>query len=374
MRTPRPATVAWIVIATVVLVYAPMAFEYTARLFGGGPELWDRTFSAAVGNDHALGAGSIHHEQQGVYAEYRWVLLTHTTLGAVAIALAVFQLTKRSRRRPAVHRITGRVQAVLAVVAMLGAMAYLVLVGPRGTFDGPAFHLQLWALAIGTLGGTVLGVLAARQGQIAMHRVLMTYAFALLCTAPFLRVLYIVLGIAWPGVTQEVTNLAGGCIEAVWAPMAAILASRTFATSPRRDHLRALPGLALDSAVLIAAVLGGAALVAGHVAAFDGVNRVTLSALAAWGLGFALTAVNHRSATDAIATEEWRIHRAAMLVSLPVTGALWGAYRLAFTTEEAFFGALLTGPALALTLGLFVVTWRRRRPARVASTALPAGV
>lgn len=369
MRTPRPATVAWIIIATVVLAYAPMAFEYTARLFGGGPELWDHTFSAAVGSDHALGAGSIHHEQQGVYAEYRWVLLTHTTLGAVAIALAVFQLTKRSRRRPRVHRITGRIQATLAVVAMLGAMAYLVLVGPRGTFDGPAFHLQLWALAIGTLGGTVLGVLAARQGQIAMHRVLMTYAFALLCTAPFLRVLYIVLGMAWPDVTQEVTNLAGGCIEAVWAPMAAVLASRTFATSPRRDHLGALPGRALESSLLVAAVVGGGALVVGYAASFDGLDRVTLTALASWVLGFVLTVVNHRAATDAVAAEEWRIHRAAMLASAPVTVALWGAYGLAFTVEEAFFGALLTGPAVALTAGLFLVAWRRRRPARVASPA-----
>ena len=213
MRTPRLATVAWFVIATVVLVYAPMAFEYTARLFGGGPELWDHTFSAAVGSDHALGAGSIHHEQQGVYSAHRWVLLTHTSLGSIAIALAVFQLTNRSRRRPGAHRIVGRVQATLAVTAMLGAMTYLVLVGPRGTYDGPAFYLQLWGLAIGTLAGTVLGVLAARQRHIASHRVLMTYAFALLCTAPFLRVLYILLGMAWPGVTQEVTNLAGGAIE-----------------------------------------------------------------------------------------------------------------------------------------------------------------
>lgn len=370
MRTPRLATAAWIAIATVVLVYAPMAFEYTARLFGGGPELWDHTFSAAVGSEHALGAGSIHHEQQHVYTEYRWVLLTHTTLGAVAIALAVFQLSKRSRRRPGVHRITGRIQATLALVAMLGAMAYLVLVGPRDTFDGPAFHLQLWALAIGTLGGTVLGVAAARRGQIAMHRVLMTYAFALLCTAPFLRVLYLVLGAAWPGVTQEVTNLAGGCIEAVWAPMAAVLASRTFATSPRREHLRALPGRVLESSLVIAAMLGGAALVAGYLAAFDGIDRVTVSALVAWVLGLALTAVNHRAGDDAVAREEWRIHRAAILAGVPITVALWGAYGLAFTAEEAFFGALLTGPAAALTGGLFLVAWRRRRPARVGSPDL----
>ncbi|TCJ22065.1 DUF2306 domain-containing protein [Nocardioides jejuensis] len=369
MRTPRLATVAWFVIATVVLVYAPMAFEYTARLFGGGPELWDHTFSAAVGSDHALGAGSIHHEQQGVYSAHRWVLLMHTSLGSIAIALAVFQLTNRSRRRPGVHRIVGRVQATLAVTAMLGAMTYLVLVGPRGTYDGPAFYLQLWGLAIGTLAGTVLGVLAARQRHIASHRVLMTYAFALLCTAPFLRVLYILLGMAWPGVTQEVTNLAGGAIEAVWAPMAAILATRLMPVPRSRDVHAAITSK-LEPGALAAGVLGLASLVIGYAVSFDGLDRVTLSAIVANALGLALTTVNLRAAGDPVAREDWRIHHAAMLMGAPATAILWLLYRLPFTTGEAFYGALLTGPALTLSLGLVTVAWRRRRPARVAASAV----
>jgi uncharacterized membrane protein len=380
MRTPRLATVAWFAIATVVLLYAPMAFEFTARLFGGGPQLWDTTFAAAVGSERALGPGSIHHEQHAVYSEHRWIMLTHTTLGALAIALAVFQLTNRSRKRPAVHRITGRVQASLAVVAMIGAIAYLVLVGPEDTYDGPAFYLQLWALAIATLLGTVLGVAAARSGQISTHRVLMTYAFAMLCTAPFLRLLYIVLGIAWPDATQEVTNLAGGAIEAVWAPMAAILASRTFPTSRRRGHLTPLPGRSLEAFLAVAGLLGGAALIAGHLRAFDHLDRVTVTALVAWLLAVVLVWVNHRAAeaadpadpADVVAAEEWRIHRAAMAASLPITALLWGAYRLPFTIEEAYFGALLTGPAVALSLGLVLVAWRRRRPAGVTSAALAA--
>lgn len=365
MRTSRLATAAWIAVATIVLVYAPMAFEFTARLFGGGPELWDHTFSAAVGSGHALGPGSIHHEQQAVYADHRWVMLVHTTLGSLAIALAVFQLTNRSRRRLAVHRIVGRVQAVLTIVAMVGAMTFLVLVGPRGTYDGPAFYLQLWALAIGTLLGTVLGVVAAWRGHLATHRTLMVYAFALLCTAPFLRLLYIVLGIAWPDVTQEVTNLAGGAIEAVWAPMAAIIASRLAPVARRREHLPALPGRALDRAALVAFATGCVALAVGYTAAFDGLDRITITSLAAIGLGLLLTSLNLRAASgDQIAREEWRIHHVAMLTAPVATALLWLAYRLAFTTEEALYGALLTGPALTLSLGLLVVAWRRRSPAR----------
>lgn len=375
MHTPRLATAAWFAIATIVLLYAPMAFEFTARLFGGGPELWDHTFAAAVGSEHALGAGSIHHEQQEVYEAHRWVMLMHTTLGSVAIALAVFQLTDRSRRRIAVHRITGRIQASLTVVAMLGAMAFLTLVGPRGTYDGPAFYLQLWALAIGTLLGTVLGVVAAWRRQIATHRVLMAYAFALLCTAPFLRLLYIVLGLAWPDVTQEVTNLAGGAIEAVWAPMAVVLASRLMSTPRRRDHLRSLPGAALERATTGLALAGLAGLVAGYVAVFDGVDRVTLTSAVAWALGLVVVVANHRASrvgTDPIASEEWRIHRAALLLGVPATALLWLAYTVPFRVEESFYGALLTGPALTLTLGIFLVAWRRRRPAQKPAEALAA--
>ncbi len=74
-----------------------------------------------------------------------------------------------------------------------------------------------------------------------MHRVSMVYAFALLRTAPFLRLLYLVLGAVWPDSTQEVTNLAGAAILGVWTPLAVALASRTMPVSPRRDHLAPRP-------------------------------------------------------------------------------------------------------------------------------------
>jgi uncharacterized membrane protein YozB (DUF420 family) len=364
MTRQRLATLSWIAIATIVLLYAPMAFEFTARFFGGGPRLWDHAFGAAVGNDRALGPGSIHFDQHAVYTEHRVVLLVHTTLGATAIALAVFQLSRRSRLRIEVHRWIGRVQTVLALAAMAGAMTYLILVGPHRTYDGPAFYLQLWALAIGTAAATALGWIAIRRGHQSSHRILMTFAFALLCTAPFLRLLYILLGVAWPDATQEVTNLAGGCIEAVWAPMAAVLASRMVPAPRRRDHLRALPGRGLETGALIGAAAGVVALVIGYVATFDGVDRVTVTSMAAIALGVLLTQLNLRAAKDPVAREDWRIHATAMLLGIPLTAALWAAYTLVFTVEESFYGALLTGPAVPLALSLLVVAWRRRRPAR----------
>jgi uncharacterized membrane protein YozB (DUF420 family) len=363
----RLATLGWLVIATTVLLYAPMAAEFMARFFGGGPQLWDHAFTSVVGSDRAVGPGSIHFEQHDVYERYRWVLLTHTALAAIAISLAVFQFTARSRVRLGVHRWIGRVQVSLTLVAMGGAMTYLVVVGPHRTFDGPAFYLQLWALAIATAAGTALGWLAIRRGHQASHRVLMAFAFAMLCTAPFLRVLYMVFGLAWPGASQEVTNLAGGAVEAVWAPMAAVLASRMVPAARKREHLATLPGAWLDRLVLGLGAVGLAALIAAYVEVFDGVDRVTMTAAVAVGLGILLTQLNLRAAGDPVAREEWRIHAAAMLAGIPTTLALWGVYSLAFTTEEGFYGALLTGPAVPLSLGLLLIAWRRRRHARVPS-------
>lgn len=364
MRTPRLATLGWIITATVVLLYAPMAAEYTARLFGGGPQLWDHTYSGIVSEKQAMGPGSIRAVQDANYADYRWVLLVHTLLGAIAITLAVFQLTRRSRTRLSVHRWIGRAQVSLVLVAMPAAMLFLLLVGPDGTFDGPAFFLQLWALAIGTLACTLLGWFAIRRGHQASHRILMTYAFALLCTAPFLRVGYLLFGLAWPDSTQLVTNLAGASVEAVWAPMAAIIAAR-FVPAPRtREHLTALPGRGLERTTLVAGAAGGLALMTAYATTFDGIDRITITALVANALGVAFTGLSLRGATDGPSREDWRIHHAAMLLGIPATALLWLSYAAFFTTEQAFYGAVLTGPPVTLSLGLFVVAWRRRRPAR----------
>jgi uncharacterized membrane protein YozB (DUF420 family) len=363
MRTSRLATLGWITAATIVLLYVPMAAEYTARLFGGGPELWDHAYAATVGDSHALGPGSIHAVQAERYQEHRVVLLLHTLLASVAITLAVFQLTRRSRRRLAIHRWTGRVQVGLVVVSMTAGLTFLGLVGPEGTFDGPAFFIQLVALASATLLATLLGWLADPRRQVASHRVLMTYAFALLCTAPFLRVGYLLLGLAWPDQTQEVTNLAGGAIEAVWAPMAAILAARFVPAPRRRDQARPLPH-ALGWAPVLLGGLGLAGLVGGYAAAFDDLDRVTLTAAVANALGLLLTGTSLRAAADPQAREDWTVHHSALLLAAPLTGVLWLAYRLPFTTEQAYYGALLTGPAVTLSLGLVLVAWRRRSPAR----------
>lgn len=356
---------AWVAITALAVLYGPMAVEYTWRLFEpGAPGLWDHTFAAVVDRDEAYGSGSIHAVSGAEYADNRWTMLFHTTTGGIAILLFSAQFSTRLRRNLARHRVVGRVAAGLTLVGMAGAAAYLVAVGPEDTFDGPAFHVQLWALAFGTASGTVLGVAAARRRQIAMHQALMAYAFALLLTAPLLRVGYLVLGNAWPAATQLETNLAGAAFLSSWAPFGAFLAARS-QDRRRRLHpaIPALPGRRLDAAIVALAAAAAVVLAVRYSAIVGGPDRVTATGLVGLVLALALAIANltasRRAAAEA-AAEDWRVITLALLASAPTAVLGWLLLDLPFAAADAWFATLLTAPATALSVGFLFVVWRRR--------------
>lgn len=366
----------WIAITALAVIYGPMAVEFTWRLFDpDAPGLWDHTFAAVVDHDEAYGPGSIHTVSGDEYADNRLTMLFHTTTGGIAILLFAAQFSARLRRNLARHRVIGRVAAGLALVGMAGAAAYLLAVGPADTYDGPAFHVQLWALAFGTATGTVLGVAAARRRQIAMHQALMAYAFALLLTAPLLRVGYLVLGNAWPDTTQLETNLAGAAFLSTWAPFGAFLAARAQDGRRRRDPaIPALPGR-LDLAVLLLAAATAPVLAVRCAGALDGLDRGTTTGLvgllAALAIAVANLAGARRAGAEA-AAEEWRVVSLALVSTAPTALLVWTLLDLPFSTVDAWFGTLLTAPAIAISLGFLLVVWRRRRVPRRSEQVDPA--
>lgn len=368
MTRDRLARIGWIAVAAWVLIYAPMAFEYMSRFFFSGPALWDHAYSATVGDRQALGPGSIYAVQSTRYHDNAVVLLAHTTLGAAAVALAVFQLSARSRRRIAVHRRLGRVLVPTVIIAMLAAMAFLAIVGPTGTFDGPAFSLQLWALAIGTATGAVLGWIAIRRHQIGAHQILMSYMFALLCTAPFLRLGYLLFGLAWPHGTQATSNLAGAGLLAFLAPSSAFVVAG-FVRSPNTARH---PGRWLTPPVelLLAAVgaAGAGALLWQYDRQFDGFDRVTITWITVALLLCVLAAVKRVTARHGRARDDWALYLASVTLGFPLTAVLWALYSVFFTTAAAFYGALLTGPAVTISVGMLAITASRRHH-RTAATA-----
>lgn len=355
----------WAAIATLAVVYAPMAVEYMWRFFTpDAPALWDHTMSTVVDHDEVYGAGSIHSEQTEAYEANRLVLLFHTTTGGIAILLFAAQFSTRFRSRLRRHRIVGRIAVTLALVGMVGAAAYLLSVGPRGTFDGPGFWIQLWGLAIGTAVAVSLGFVAAFKRQIAMHSALMALGFALLLTAPLLRIFYLLLGNAWPEVTQLETNFAGAAFLGTWAPLGAFLAARSqdlrVRPSPR---IRPLPGRWVEVVVLAAAVVTTPVLVTRYADALGQVDRITVTGLVGFVAGLLVAVANLVSArrSDAfVAAEEWRVITLSLVATPPFALALWAVYDVWFTTGDAFLGTLLTGQALPLYLGFLVIVWRRR--------------
>lgn len=212
--------------AAVAVLYLPLALNYTWPLFNAGATSWQDSVNTAVnGRGYALDEGSVQSVRLAAYTEHRTVLLVHTTLGALALTLAMFQFSGRLRqRRPAAHRWIGRGYLTLMSISMLTALIFLYVTPPAEHFIGPAFETQLRALAVGTLASAWYAVYAIRKRDVISHRAWMTYSIAFMLTAPLLRFIWI--GIQ-PLIPQHdlLTNIGvGSLILGVAAPGGAALA------------------------------------------------------------------------------------------------------------------------------------------------------
>lgn len=372
MTQKRWAYLGWLGITLTCIVYAPMASEYMFRFYNfANMQLWDRLYAMIVGKQQALGAGSVFAEQHDVYMQSRLPLLVHTSLGGIIILIAASQFSRGLRQRYLkVHRWAGRVLVVLATISMLTAIMYLVRTGPVGTFSGPPFYAQLWALALGTLASVWAGFLAIRLREINLHQCLMAYAFALLLTAPLLRLLWLGFGLAWPDVTQDFLNVAGGTTLGLLAPGGAIVASRVLdsRTQVPIGH-RPMPGIGLEVFIGTLALVAAAWLVIHYQNQIGKVDRLLMTLILAFSAvlaTFSMLAMSARQQGKVLATEEWRIHSLALLCCLPLYAVMWAAYAVFFTPVESFYSAALTSPAAAMSAGFFLVLWRRWQPASVA--------
>ncbi|WP_372779887.1 DUF2306 domain-containing protein [Litorivivens sp.] len=367
----------WLILALVCMIYAPVAAEYMLRFFDvPSLELWDRLYASVVGNQQALGPGSVRVVQHDVYTESRWAMLIHTVLGSVVLLLVASQFVRPLRQHyPAVHRWVGRSVIALGTVSMVAAACYLVKTGAQATFSGPAFYAQLWALTIFTLVALWMGFVAILLREIQLHQCLMIYAFALFLTAPLLRVAWLGLGLIWPDVTQEYLNVAAGIILGFLAPGGAAVAGMSTALTsgnPARKPTLFLPGLGFELTAGLVAIVSGGVLYQLHTLYIGPVDRILITATVTATLVLAIFAARVLTSYrrgDLQAAEEWRIHTVAVLGSLPIGLLLWGGYAVFFTPAHAFYAMTLTGPAVSISSGYGFVLWRRwqNKPSRVAA-------
>ena len=94
----------------IAVIYVPLALNYAWPLFAPGMSRWQDSVNTLInGRDYAVGDGSVESVRHGAYSEHRVVLMVHTTLAGLALALGLFQFSPRLRaRQPSVHRWTGR--------------------------------------------------------------------------------------------------------------------------------------------------------------------------------------------------------------------------------------------------------------------------
>lgn len=203
----RPLAVLGIMIA---LGFSMLAVEYAFALAAGRPALMVRLIALAVSQEFVFGARATTAYMVGPYSAVLGRISTHMVLGSAALGLGALQFVPAARRRtPRLHRIAGLFVWIATAISMLAALAFLEFIPPRQDASGPAFHLGLWSLSVLTILMLWQAVAAVRRRDFRSHMVWMATVYAALCTAPALRIGWVL----WAGATgldQETVNLASG--------------------------------------------------------------------------------------------------------------------------------------------------------------------
>lgn len=216
IRSPRPANRRWaqaggILLGLTVAFYAPLAFTY----FLNGPEnvrLQDHVLEFLVSPAFAFGVGSVNDGHLETYVATYAAMWLHTVVGTLILVTGFLQFSTRLRtRHPVVHRTFGKVFLIGALVVSATAVVYLVKTPAEKVFSGWAFSEVLWLLAIGTIASAVLAFVAIRRRDVVAHQQYVALTYALVCSAPLLRIGWITVGQFWG--TKEMVNLT----EGAWA-------------------------------------------------------------------------------------------------------------------------------------------------------------
>ena len=267
------ARLLWAGFIATCVVYAVFAFDYFLGFASGRDSLWLRFMAWAVSHDYAFGRGSVAVDQHAAYANGLRFMLMHTTMAAIAMALGPFQFLNGLRSRaPGLHRAAGRVYVIAMLLGTAGNLAYLSITSFDHVYTGPPFAVGLWGLDAMVLFTGALAVLAIRRRDIPRHRAWMALNFSLLLTAPGLRILWVLYGLAAPARTQGESNLA---ITTYLLPICMMVGLLWWAREQLREApaaVRALPGgwaraLALAGAGTLLVLVGFLSL--GFLAAGD---------------------------------------------------------------------------------------------------------
>ena len=178
---------------------------------------WNQLMARAGGTYYGFGSNGgteILRYYASMEPADKSVLSVHMALGGACLVLGVFQFWPAFRRNyRKAHRAMGGLY-ILAAYTMVAASAYhLVHTSIENTFQGFAFHLQLWFLVISTTITQTLAIYHIKKRNFALHFGFQAYTFAAFLSAPLQRLDWVVLGTVWPhlshGEVNNMVNLAG---------------------------------------------------------------------------------------------------------------------------------------------------------------------
>ncbi len=178
---------------------------------------WNQLMAHVTGTYNALGSnGSTDPTRHyaGMDPTKKSVLSVHMALGGACLVLGIFQFWPYFRRNyRKAHRVIGGLYILSAYTMVAASVYYLVNTTIADTYQGFTFHLQLWFLVISTTVTQTLAIYHIKQRNFALHFGFQAYTFAAFLSAPLQRLDWVVLGWAWPHLSQgevnNMVNLAG---------------------------------------------------------------------------------------------------------------------------------------------------------------------
>lgn len=371
-KTVNVAT--WAAIGIACLIYAPMSIEYMTQYFtSAAPELYLRSVSAVITLNPDSHVGSLVHHQVPTYVNSRWIMLVHTVTAGLALLFGILQFSARVRRNwPALHRFSGRAMLIIVAVSMITALAFLARTGSAATTSGPPFFNILVIFAICVLAAAVLAFLAIKERQIKLHQAFMTYMFAMLLTAPIIRIIVITLLLVASNESFDSDFMIGAGMAGPLVVFGAAVVVRRFGDRSVEPGSSVVdnPAMARFSWVagaigLLAVILLGAELV--------GQVDLPLAAVTATTVVLLLACVALRLRSRAVgnhqAAKDWEILQSALAATPVACLALWAIYCLFWPAPLAFYCAVLASPVVAISLGYLPFALLRRKSAVRAPSA-----
>lgn len=367
MSRLRTRVVLWSIVAIGALAYAPLAIEYAWKDFvPASPRLQNLVASGAVSHEFAFGPDSVEASQSSAYHDARIALLVHTTFGALAMLACLVQFSRRVRERHwALHRRLGKITLGAVAISMVAGAVLLAQAPPNSNYLGwLASTIQLIGLDLLTTGSAVLAFLAIRAGDVRSHRAWMMFMFAMLLSAPLLRLSWFVLGNVFPWMSELMTLRLGTVVLVLAVPAGAIAAGALSnqpvtpsGSTPARVVHPAVFGVIVVAGVAntILAIVRMNGLNTGHDGAWIVIQFLPIATMLAW---FGIAAWRTHRAGEFVAAQDWQIYFLAITAAPIGLNLVWSLAAPFVAPAEAYLIAGMMGAPAALYVAYPLVVMR----------------